>query len=111
MGMDKAPLEIQFLYWEECPSHAAAWERLTKLLNEMNIEAALERISIETDDDARLQNFCGSPTIRINQEDIDLAGARAQRAGLNCRLYQTPEGRPSPLPSVEMIRKAIQAAL
>ena len=105
------PIKIEFLFWEECPSHGPTWERLQAILKEKGLKAQVTRIEIRTDEDAKQWNFCGSPTIEINGEDIDPKGAQAQRIGLNCRIYHTPDGRVTPVPSEEMIRTAIDRAV
>jgi len=104
------PLKIEFLFWEDCPSHGPTWERLLSILKEKGLKTQVTRIEIKTDEDAKQWNFCGSPTIQINGEDIDPKGLQAQRIGLNCRIYHTPEGRVTPVPSEEMIRRAIDRA-
>ncbi len=109
--MFKKPIKIEFLFWEECPSHGLTWERLQAILREKNLKTQVARIEIKTEEDAKQWNFCGSPTIRINGEDIDLKGAQAQRIGLNCRIYHTPDGRITPVPSEEMICNAIDSVL
>ncbi|MCI0528103.1 MAG: DUF2703 domain-containing protein, partial [Nitrospira sp.] len=81
------------------------------ILKEKNLKPQVARIQIKTDEDARQWNFCGSPTIRMNGMDIDPIGAEGQRVGLNCRIYHTPDGRVTPLPSEEMIRKALELAV
>jgi hypothetical protein len=111
IGMREKPINIEFLYWEECPSHGTAWDRLQAVLKEKNLKTQVTRIQIQTDEDARQWDFCGSPTIRINGQDIDPQGAQAQHVGLNCRIYHTSDGRVTPLPSEEMIRNAIDLAL
>lgn len=77
----------------------------------MGLEAQISRIEVKTDEDAQRQGFCGSPTIRINSRDMDLEGAQAQRVGLSCRIYHTPDGRITPVPTEEMILKAIKREL
>ena len=109
--MIEKPIRIEFLYWEECPSHGEAWDRLQAVLKEKGLKAEVVRIEIRTDQDAWQWDFCGSPTIRINGRDIDPVGAEVQRVGLNCRIYHAPEGRVTPMPSDELIRKAIEEAL
>jgi hypothetical protein len=109
--MTEHPITIEFLFWEECPSHGPTWERLQAILKEKGVTAQLTRIEIKTDEDATQWNFCGSPTIHINGEDIDPKGAQTQRIGLNCRVYHTPDGRVTPVPSDEMIRAAIDQAV
>lgn len=105
--MASQPVKIEFLYWEDCPSHPTAWERLQTILKEKGLNIQVNRIQIQTDEDARQWEFCGSPTIRINGKDIDPHGAEGQRIGLNCRIYYTPEGRITPVPGDEIIREAI----
>jgi hypothetical protein len=101
-------MKIDFLYWEECPSHPDALGRLKKLLKACGIRAEIRMVEVNTDEDARRLSFPGSPTIRINGCDIDPAGAREQRVGLACRIYHDATGKVGPLPSEAMIREALE---
>ncbi len=102
-------MRIQFLWWEGCPSHPKARQRLRQALDELGLEAEIEEIQVLTDEDAERWNFPGSPTILVEGRDIDPQGAQ-QPARLTCRLYFLENGRPSPVPSVGMIKRALQAA-
>jgi hypothetical protein len=102
-------MHIQFLWWDGCPSHPEAWQRLQDVLAELQAEALVERIQVTTDEDAEKYGFPGSPTILVDGEDIDPAASRMP-SRLTCRLYYQENGRPSPLPSREMIRRAIRSA-
>jgi hypothetical protein len=108
--MEKEP-KIEFLYWEDCPSHPGAWQRLQEVMTELGVEAPVEKIQVLTDEDAERLRFPGSPTIRVDGVDVDAAGAATAAAltgmALTCRLYRLKDGRPSPLPSKEMLRKAL----
>lgn len=99
-------MHIQFLWWEACPSHPEAWRRLQQVLDELDIDAEIERIEMRDDADAQRWQFRGSPTILVNGADID-PHAAALPARLTCRLYHTEDGRPSPLPSRALIKRAI----
>lgn len=101
-------MKIQFLFWEDCPSHPEAWDRLHDVLRELRIETEAERIEVTTEDEAQRWGFAGSPTILVNGQDIDPQPDRPAR--LTCRLYFHEDGRPSPLPSHAMIARAIEAA-
>ncbi len=103
-------VRVQFLYWEECPSHPKAWQRLNAVLAELGVSAKIERIAVTTDEQAARLRFLGSPTIRIDDQDIDPA-ANQQPVRLSCRLYYTEDRRPSPLPSEAMIGRAVLKAL
>lgn len=63
---------------------------------------------VKTEDEARELGFIGSPTIRIDGEDIDPEGLEAETPGLSCRIYRLEDGRISPLPSADMIYRAIR---
>lgn len=101
--------KIEFLYWEECPSHPEARRRLREVMGEMGIEAGVEEIEVLTDEDAHRLQFPGSPTIRVGGRDIDPAGASQTGTALTCRVYHLEDGRFSPVPSKDMIRRAFQA--
>ena len=102
-------MQITFLYYEDCPSHEQALERLRAVMLEEAVEAELKIIKVETDEQARRFHFIGSPTILIDGLDLDPPSADASLA-LTCRVYHLEDGRISPLPSVDMIRRALRAA-
>ncbi|HSJ57383.1 MAG TPA: DUF2703 domain-containing protein [Anaerolineae bacterium] len=103
--MDKR--RIEFLYWSDCPSHPQAWDRLQEVLAEEGIEAEIERIEVLADEEAARYGFHGSPTIRVDGVDVDEAGAGEMPVALACRVYKLEDGRFSPVPSKEMIRRAV----
>jgi hypothetical protein len=101
--------KIEFLYWEDCPSHPEAWKRLQEVMAQVGLQAPIEKIEVVTDDDAERLNFPGSPTIRINNVDVDPAGAAQMGTALTCRVYILEDGRYSPVPSEKMLRRALLA--
>ena len=104
--MADTPL-IEFLFWEDCPSHPQAWRLLQEVLDEEGLEATVERIEVVTDEDAERWQFPGSPTLRVDGVDVDPAGASQMGTALTCRVYVLEDGRFSPVPSREMIRRAL----
>lgn len=102
-------LSIDFLYYEDCPSHEQALERLQQVLDQEQVQADIRITRVQTEQQAQALRFVGSPTIRINGQDIDPRHAAAQYA-LTCRAYRWQDGRVSPLPSPGMIRRALHAA-
>ncbi|MFQ5614018.1 MAG: hypothetical protein ACE5H9_17995 [Anaerolineae bacterium] len=102
-------MDITFLYYEECPSHDAALERLRQVMAEEGIEAGIEIIQVKTEAQAQRLRFVGSPTILVNGRDIDPPPPEARYA-LTCRAYHWRDegGRISPLPSPAMIRRALR---
>jgi hypothetical protein len=98
---------VSFLYYEECPSHDLALERLREVMDEEGIPGEVEVIKVETEDQARQLRFVGSPTIRVDGQDIDPPSD--PRYALTCRAYRLEDGRISPLPSKDMIRRALSS--
>ncbi len=102
-------LHVTFLYYEDCPSHDQALERLRQVIAEEGIEAEIAIVKVETDEQAAELGFVGSPTIWIEGQDIAPPPAGAQPA-LTCRAYRREDGRITPLPPVELIRRGLRAA-
>ena len=91
-------MEIEFLFWDGCPSHPEAKQLLDDVLAERGLDAEVKVREVYTQAEAEELRFPGSPTIRVDGEDVDPAGASA-RPALNCRIYRKPDGRPSPVPN------------
>ena len=85
---------IELLYCDGCPSHTPAGEFLREALAEGGLEAEVELVAVNTDDEARRLRFPGSPTIRLDGEDLFPAIDAHERKDwrLGCRVYATPEG-------------------
>lgn len=99
--------KIEFLFWEECPSHPEARRRLQEVMAELGIQAPIHEIEVLEDEDAVRLVFPGSPTIRVDGVDIDPTGAASMGTALTCRIYRLKDGRFSPVPSKQMIRRAL----
>ncbi len=98
---------VEFLWWRECPS----WERALADLRAAMAEAGIDPDSIElreidTEDLASRETFVGSPTIRVDGQDIAPPGDD-EPIGLNCRVYRRRDGRVSPLPDPDDVREAL----
>src|SRR5215207_7752702 len=91
-------LRVSFLYYEECPSHDLALERLREVMAEE---------CIASEEQAHESHFVGSPTIRVDGQDID--PPIDSHYALTCRVYHLKDDRISPLPSKDMIRRALQS--
>lgn len=70
---------------------------------------AIEIREIDTEGAAEREGFVGSPTIRIDGEDIQ--APEDEPVGLSCRVYRRRDGRVSPLPDPEDVRAALRDAV
>jgi hypothetical protein len=71
---------------------------------------SLEVREIDTEDAAERDRFVGSPTIRVNGEDVQPPD-EDEPAGLTCRVYRRRDGRTSPLPDPDDVADALRAAV
>jgi len=98
---------VEFLWWRECPSWERALADLRTAMEEAGLDPASLRLTeIDTEDGADAEAFVGSPTIRVNGQDISPPPAD-EPIGLNCRVYRRRDGRVSPLPDPQDVREAL----
>jgi arsenate reductase len=83
---------IELLVTPECP-HAGQTEALVRdIVRRLAPEAAVHHAVVEDRDEAEALDFPGSPTIRIDGEDLE--GSLAGPAAFACRRYEDGEGVP-----------------
>src|SRR5215216_673381 len=100
-------VRVSFLYYEDCPSYELALERLREVMDEEGIPGEVEVVKVDTEEQARELRFVGSPTIRVDGQDIDPPSG--SRYALTCRAYRLADGRISPLPSKDMMQRALRS--
>lgn len=99
---------IQILWFDDCPNHSRAYEMIREVLADLGIDAGVERVRVADDSTARRVRFPGSPTIRVNGEDIEPGYEDCEDCTPRCRVYQTEEGLRG-LPPREWIVAALTA--
>lgn len=108
MDAVSARLDVELLYWVDCPSHERAAAELRAAMAELGVDpGSLIVRQVITADDAQRERFTGSPTIRINGSDI---APTDDPPALTCRLYYRRNRRPSPVPDPDDLRDALRAA-
>ncbi|QIN85351.1 thioredoxin family protein (plasmid) [Rubrobacter tropicus] len=99
-------MRVELLYFGGCPGYRKAERALRIALSEEGMPggSAPELVAVDTDEEAERLRFPGSPTIRVDGEDLFPEGL-GQRASwhIGCRVYRAPEGLEDH-PSAEMIR-------
>ena len=96
---------VEVLYFDGCPTYRAAEETLRGVLTQEDVQAEVELVAVNTDEEAQRLRFPGSPTIRVDGEDLFPVPDRAGYA-LGCRIYVSPEGPKGSL-TAEMIEEAL----
>jgi glutathione synthase/RimK-type ligase-like ATP-grasp enzyme len=102
-------MKVELLWWEGCPSHPEALEDLERVLREEDVDAEVELVEVESDEQAHSERFPGSPTVRLDGEDA-IAPPEGEPFSLTCRVYRLRDGRISPTPDPEDLRDAVRSA-
>ncbi len=105
-------MRVELLYSDADPDYMTTRQRLVEVLTEDAFETTIQMIAVNSQADAELLAFPGSPTIRIDGTDIHLAGVAS--IGLGSRRYppdDDPAGPASePIPGKRLIRRAVERA-
>ena len=102
-------MKIEVLYFDGCPNHRPAVERVQQLLGEEGVSAEVAEVNVSDESIAQKVGFLGSPSIRVNGLDVEPEARTARDYGMMCRTY-TMSGKREGLPSREMLRQAIREA-
>jgi hypothetical protein len=86
-----AKMKVKILYSGGCPTYLRAEGILRAVLAREAAEAVVELVAVNTDEEAQRLRFPGSPTIRVDSEDLFHVPDRAGYA-LGCRIYATRKG-------------------
>lgn len=70
----------------------------------------IETREVPNDATAERERFIGSPTIRIDGEDVQPPDEH-ERVGLTCRVYRLRDGRVSPTPDPADLKDALARAI
>ena len=105
LGSLKAGQTVE-ITWDALPNRmwAGQVEQLPKTIVARGSRNVGEVLCSVSNEQAELERFPGSPTIRINGHD-PFPGDRS--IGLSCRIYRTSDGRSSPTPDPQELRSAI----
>ena len=102
-----ADLLVELLVVEDCPHQEQAQRDLESVLDRGIIEVPIQVIYVTSVDDAEFLGFQGSPTIRINGDDV--VPQPNLPVALGCRIYRDADGGTRGSPPIDAIRAAVDA--
>lgn len=80
-------MKIDVLYFEGCPNHQPALDLVRTVVNDLGLRAELNEVEVKSPDDVDRFGFLGSPTIRVNGQDIEPSRRRDRNFAMSCRRY------------------------
>ena len=87
------------------PDLRGGGKTLRDVFADKGLEADVELVAVNTDEEARRLRFPGSPTIRVAGKDLFPTEEREDWR-LGCRIYATPQGLKGS-PTAEMLKEAL----
>jgi alkylmercury lyase len=103
-------MKVEALFFEGCPNHEALLPHLRGLLNAGGADDThIELVRVEDAETAEAERFLGSPTVRIDGQDVEPGANRRTDFGVKCRLFATPEGLRG-TPADEWVLRALERA-
>jgi hypothetical protein len=100
---------VDILYFEDCPNLAAARALVERISGELQVETEIRLIEVSDSDAAVGLRFLGSPTIRVDGQDVEPGADQRDDFALSCRVYRSSRGV-SGQPDEAWIREALKAA-
>jgi hypothetical protein len=98
--------KFELLYFDDCPSWQDGLENLKAALIEEGInDADIQLVLIDNEVDALKEKFLGSPSFRVNGQDLWPEERKTYHLG--CRVYASEKGHKG-FPSIEMVREKIR---
>jgi hypothetical protein len=100
---------VEVLYFEGCPNHEAAHTLVERVAAELRLDAEIADVEVADADEATRARFLGSPSVRVNGQDVEPRAAERTDYVFACRVYRGERGL-SGLPDGRWIRSALEEA-
>lgn len=101
-------MKVQLLHTSDCHAWKTALDVLEEALSKGGHETHYEVILVATDEEAKLLEFLGSPTVRIDDIDVDPRARTVTNYGLAaCRPYFY-QGKIYDYPPKDLISEALK---
>jgi hypothetical protein len=98
---------IEVLFVAGCPNVDAAVGRARAAIEAAGVAATVILVCVRDEDEAQRLRFAGSPTVRVDGDDVEPTAPICDGFGMQCRLYRV-EGRLEGAPPVDWIVAALR---
>jgi hypothetical protein len=102
-------MRVEVFYLAGCPHHPPTVRRITEVLRQEGFTAELAEIEVNDTNAARAYGFLGSPTVRVDGQDIEQSARSTPTVGFTCRIYNAG-GTRTGIPPADWIRAALREA-
>ena len=99
---------VDVLFFDGCPNIDVAVERVRSAAVAAKIlDVDVRLVRVETEDEAARSRFLGSPSVRVDGVDVELAARTREDFALQCRVYPKERGGLDGAPPGAWIRAAL----
>jgi len=102
-------VRVEILYLLGCPNHVQTVDRVREVLRQEGTPAEMVEVEVKDAAAADRVAFLGSPSIRVDGQDVEAAARGVRAFGMMCRTY-IDGGRRAGVPPPEWIRAAVREA-
>ena len=95
----EAIVRLEVLHFDGCPSHEALMPRLRRLRAQVGVDAPVELRRVESVEAAERERFLGSPTLRVDGQDVDPSAGERTDFGLKCGCTRARTGSAARFPT------------
>ncbi len=103
-------MRIELLTFDGCPNMRPTLDLVQEALRLEAVDAPIHVIGVDSPEAARHLRFLGSPSVRIDGDDVEPKAMQRTSYGIMCRTYDSSSSDAG-VPPIEMIRAAIRRAL
>jgi hypothetical protein len=100
---------VEILYFEGCPNHAEAHALVERVAAELRVDPDVHDVEVPDPGAATRLRFLGSPTVRVNGQDVEPGAEGRADYVFACRIYGAGDGF-SGLPDERWVRAALEEA-
>ena len=103
-------MKIELLVFDGCPNSEPAERLVRETVAELGVDASIEIVKVVDNDDAIAKRFLGSPSIRVNGNDVEMVEDELTQYTMRCRIYRDGDSQ-SGLPPIALVKKRLAEAI
>lgn len=97
---------VEILYFEGCPNYEGARALVERLAKQLHLDPEIELVEVADPEAAFELRFLGSPTVRVNDVDVEPGAQERRDFAFSCRIYRS-EGGAYEQPQESWVRDAL----
>lgn len=102
-------MRVEILSFAGCPNYRLARKAVERILAELGLDAEIQTVDVPDLETAQRLRFLGSPTVRVNGNDVEPDASARSDYTIGCRIFRTAEGLRGQ-PDARWIRAALLEA-